>query len=65
MRGRESRWRRQSGGGSESSADTDVILKIFYSSPEGPGVESRRKAAEWAAEGWQQPADWPCGSCLD
>ena len=27
------------------------------------GEESRRKVAEWAAAGWQQPADW--GSCLD
>ena len=51
------------GGGSESNADTDDILvsNALYSSTEG--VESRRKVAEWAAEGWQQPADW--GSCLD
>ena len=27
------------------------------------GIESRRKVAEWAAEGWQQRANW--GSCLD
>ena len=40
---------------------TDDVLDVFYSSAEG--VESRGKVAEWAAEGWEQPADW--GSCLD
>ena len=33
------------------SVNTDDVLDAFDSSAEG--VESRRKAAEWAAEGWQ------------
>ena len=35
------------------SVDTDDVLDAFYSPAEG--VESRRKVAEWAAGGWQQP----------
>ena len=43
-------------GGPGPSADTDDMLDAFYSFAEG--VESRGKVAQWAAEAWQQPADW-------
>ena len=39
----------------------DDVLAAYYFSDEG--VESRRKAADWAVGGWQQLADW--GRCLD
>ena len=44
-----------------AQARVEDVLAAYYFSEEA--VESRRKAAEWAADGWQQPADW--GSCLD
>ena len=47
----------------EASAQARVEdeLAAYYFREEA--VESRRRAAEWAAGGWQQPSDW--GSCLD
>ena len=53
----------QEGWEKEAQAQDRVkeVLAFYYFS-EG-GIESQRQAAEWAAGGWQQPADW--GSCLD
>ena len=44
-----------------AQARVEDVLTAYYFSEEA--VESRKQAAEWAAGGWQQPADW--GSCLD
>ena len=48
-------------GGTPAQARVEDELAAYYFSVEA--VESRGRAAEWAAGGWQQPADW--GSCLD
>ena len=44
-----------------AQARVEDVLAAYYFREEA--VESRRRAAEWAADGWQQPSDW--GSCLD